>query len=178
MRYYILWLVLMGFMCLSLYLREPETKAKQKVSTIDFGDVELSYDTIFMDRASSYYPSLAQCARRDSLGNIDSTSNIYTTADGSFINMQKLKRKEIQWCALPKSMLTNYGGFPFTLGQRILVHCESKPMVNGYWEIHDVVSGRWGKTIDFLIHPENNRNPKLGIPKDLVLLWNPKPVLK
>lgn len=153
------------------------SNCKQIVAGINWGNVEICYDTIFMDRASSYYPSYEQCARRDSLGNIDSTSNIYNTADGSFINMEKLRKKEIQWCALPKSMLTDFGGFPFSLGQKFLVNCVSKPHVNGYWEVHDVVSGAWGKTIDFLLHPENNRNPKLGLPKDLVILHNPRPVL-
>ena len=177
-NFYILWFVLMGLFTISLVYKKVETKAKIPVYNIQLCEVDLCYDTIYMDRASSYYPSYEQCARRDSLGNIDYSSNIYNTSDGSFIDMKKLKNKEIQWCALPKSMLTDFGGSPFTLGKKVLVYCESKPMVNGYWEIHDVVSGAWGKTIDFLIHPENNRNPKLGIPKDLVLLYNPKPVLK
>mgnify|MGYP000863652050 FL=1 len=137
------------------------------------GYVDLNFkiiDTIDMDRGSSYYPSLEQCARRDSLGNIDSTSNIYNTADGSFINMEKLRKKELQWCALPKSMLKEFGGQPFSFGDSIPVYCESKPHVNGKWVVHDVVSGQWNKTIDFLIHPDNNRNPKLGIPKDVKIL--------
>lgn len=145
---------------------------------LDWGDVEICYDTIFMDRASSYYPSYEQCARRDSLGNIDSTSNIYNTADGSFINMERLRKKEIQWCALPKSMLTEYGGSPFSYGDTIRFYSESKQMVSGKWVVHDLVSSDWGKTVDFLIHPENNRNPKLGLPKDVVILYNSKPVLK
>ncbi len=177
MRFYLLFTILMGLMCLSLYLEKPVQKAYCLSSSIDWCKVDLCYDTIYMDRASSYYPSLEQCARRDSLGNIDSTSNIYNTSDGSFINMEKLRKKEIQWCALPKSMLTDFGGSPFSLGEKFLVKCESKPMVNGYWEVHDVVSGAWGKTIDLLIHPENNRSPKLGLPKDLLILHNPKPVL-
>lgn len=127
-------------------------------------------DTIDMDRGSSYYPSLEQCARRDSLGNIDSTSNIYNTADGSFIDMEKLRKKEIQWCALPKSMLKEFGGSPFCFGDSIPIYCESKPHVNGKWVVHDVVSGKWNKTIDFLIHPDNNKNPKLGTPEDVKIL--------
>lgn len=177
MRALFLFLILMGLMFIDLALRAPDKKAIINHSKLDLCGVGFCYDTIYMDRASSYYPSLEQCASRDSLGNIDSTSNIYNTADGSFINMEKLKNKEIQWCALPKSMLTDFGGHPFSLGQRILVYCESKPMVNGYWEVHDVVSGAWGKTIDLLIHPENNRSPKLGLPKDVVILYNPKPYL-
>lgn len=144
-------------------------------TSIDLCKVDICYDSIYMDRASSYYPSYAQCARRDSLGNIDSSSNIYTTADGSYIDMEKLRKKEISWCALPKSMLTDFGGEPYSLGDTIPIRCKSKPHVNGDWVVHDVVSGKWGKTIDFLIHPENNVNPKLGIPKDLVLLHSPKP---
>lgn len=177
MRYYLLFIILIGLMCISLYLDRTIQLASHIHLEIDWDSVELEYDSIYMDRASSCYPSLEQCAKRDSLGNIDSTSNIYNTADGSFINMKKLKNKEIQWCALPKSMLTDFGGYPFSLGQKFLVYCGSKPMVNGYWEVHDVVSGAWGRTIDFLIHPENNQSPKLGLPKDLVILHNPRLVL-
>lgn len=175
-NFYILWLLLMGMMCTSLYIGK-ESVAEKMFTAFSWGNVGITYDTVYMDRASSYYPSFEQCAKRDSLGNIDSTSNIYNTSDGSFISMKKLRKKEIQWCALPKSMLTDFGGYPFSLGQKVLVYCNSKPMVNGYWEVHDVVSGAWGKTIDFLIHPENNRSPKLGLPKDLVILYNPKPIL-
>lgn len=179
MRMYALFFILMSLMCVSNFIDDPAPKlALLCPKSIDWSSVKISYDTIKMDRASSYYPSLEQCAKRDSLGNIDSTSNIYNTADGSFINMEKLRKKEIQWCALPKSMLTDFGGSPFSLGEKFLVYCGSKPMVNGYWEVHDVVSGAWGKTIDLLIHPENNRSPKLGLPKDLLILYNPKPYLK
>jgi len=167
-----------GMLGFSKYIEEPNKSIDCTPDPIiDWSKLEFCYDSIPMDRASTYYPSYEQCARRDSLGNIDSSSNIYTTADGSFIDMEKLRKKELQWCALPKSMLKEFGGEPFSFGDSITFHCDSKSHVNGKWVVHDVVSGKWGRTVDFLIHPENNVNPKLGIPKDVVCLTNKQPYL-
>lgn len=176
MRAFFLCTIVTGLFGIESYLTVPETIIDISAQTgIDTSKLEWMYDEIEMDRASTYYPSFEQCARRDSLGNIDSTSNIYNTADGSFIDMEKLRKKELMWCALPKSMLKEFGGEPFSFGDSIPIYCESKPHVNGKWVVHDVVSGEWNKTIDFLIHPDNNKNPKLGLPKDVKLRYNKKP---
>lgn len=138
---------------------------------IDTASIEFEYDTINMDRATTYYPSLEQCARRDSAGNIDSSSNIYNTACGSVINMEKLRKREIRWIALPKSMLCRFGGGPFNFNDSVLFYSKSSPQINGEWIVKDVVSGKWGKTVDFLMLPENNK-PKLGTPHDVKILMN------
>ncbi len=178
MRGLILCLSVGSMLSFSKYMEEPSRIVDcASDSSIDWSRVGFCYDSILMDRASTYYPSYEQCAKRDSLGNIDSSSNIYTTADGSFIDMEKLRKKELRWCALPKSMLKEFGGEPFSFGDSIPFYCESKPHINGKWVVHDVVSGKWGKTVDFLVHPQNNVSPKLGIPKDVLCLTNKKPYL-
>jgi hypothetical protein len=130
-----------------------------------------------MDRASTYYPSYEQCAKRDSLGNIDSSSNIYNTSDGSFIDMGLLNDKKLRWCALPSTMITELGGNTASFGDSVLFYSPTKTQINGKWVVHDVVSGRWGNTVDFLISPQNNK-PKLGIGTDVVVLVNPIPKYK
>ena len=167
-----LMLVIFALFLFGMYLRNHEVE--RQLHHIYLNEFEYpKCDTLHMDRASTYYPSLEQCASRDSLGNIDSSSNIYNTADGSFINMEKLRKKELQWVALPKSMIVEYGGSPFHFGDSILFYSKKKPQINGKWVLHDVVSGKWGATVDFLVHPDNNK-PKLGIGKDVKIIIKKK----
>ena len=178
MRAYLLFSVVGSLLGVDLLMQEPVDSCVNQITTtlIDTSKLGWDYDSIPMDRASSYYPSFEQCARRDSLGNIDSSSNIYNTADGSHISMEKLRKQEINWIALPRHMLIPFGGKLFNFGDEVSFYSESKNQINKVWKIHDVVSGEWDKTVDFLIHPDNNRNPKLGLPKDVILLYNKKPV--
>ena len=130
---------------------------------------EIQY--IDIDRGTRYNPTPGQC---------DDTP--FHTADGSFIDVNKLEKKEIRWVALSWDLINDTyrqnvrsedwawrGDFAF--GDTIYVESESKPMINGYWVVHDVMNGRYRKSIDFLYH-ENNMNPRLGVCTDIKIKLN------
>lgn len=131
--------------------------------------VVLTIDTIHIDRATRYNPSPEQC---------DDTP--FNTADGAFIDTNKLRRKELRWCALSWDLIYDtyrqkvayrdwaWEGF-VKFGDTITVMSESKPWINGDWIVHDVMNERYKNSIDFLFH-EDNMNPRLGVCEDLVIL--------
>lgn len=170
--------IILSLLILDLYWRSVRDSNQSSLMgvphLIDSSRFYIEYDTIPMDRGSTYYPSYEQCARRDSVGNIDSTSNIFNTSDGSFIDMGMLDDKKIRWIALPSTMIRELGGNTVNFGDTVLFYSPTKTQINGKWVVHDVVSGRWGNTVDFLISPQNNK-PKLGIATDIVMLLNPRP---
>jgi hypothetical protein len=71
------------------------------------------------------------------------------TADGSKINVEKLKNNKIRWVALSRNLLQRWGG-PFNHGDTIDVY-HSNTTVNGKWVVHDVMNKRAKNKIDFLV---------------------------
>lgn len=62
------------------------------------------------------------------------------TADGSIINMGKLKRGTLKWCAVSRDLLCHY---PY--GTKI--HIEGM----GWYEVHDTTAARIKRTVDILM---------------------------
>jgi len=122
---------------------------------------------IELDRATTYYCNVSQC-----------DNDPFTTADGSVIDPIKLKNKEIRWCALSRDLIwdeyrqgIHAEGFRglFEFGDTIVVKSNSNPQINGKWVVHDTMNKRYTRSIDFLIHPDNNK-PKLGLCDDVKIL--------
>ena len=122
---------------------------------------------IQLDRATTYYCNVSQC-----------DNDPFTTADGSVIDPIKLKNKEIRWCALSRDLIwdeyrqsIHAEGFRglFEFGDTIVVKSNSNPQINGKWVVHDTMNKRYKNSIDFLIHPNNNK-PKLGVCDDVKIL--------
>ena len=122
---------------------------------------------IELDRATTYYCEESQC-----------NGDPFTTADGSVIDPIKLKNKEIRWCALSRDLIwdeyrqtIHKQGFRglFEFGDTIVVKSNSSPQINGKWVVHDTMNKRYKNSIDFLIHPDNNK-PKLGVCDDVKIL--------
>jgi len=122
---------------------------------------------IQLDRATTYYCNVSQC-----------DNDPFTTADGSVIDPIKLKNKEIRWCALSRDLIwdeyrqkIHKQGFRglFEFGDTITVYSKTCPQINGKWVVHDTMNKRYTRSIDFLIHPDNN-NPKLGVCDDVKIL--------
>jgi hypothetical protein len=122
---------------------------------------------IQLDRATTYYCNVSQC-----------DNDPFTTADGSVIDPIKLKNKEIRWCALSRDLIwdeyrqtIHKQGFRglFEFGDTIVVKSNSNPQINGKWVVHDTMNKRYKNSIDFLIHPNNNK-PKLGVCDDVKIL--------
>lgn len=130
--------------------------------------LDASSQEIKISKGSRYNPHPSQC-----------DDSPFHTADGSYIDMEKLEKGEIRWVALSWDLVDNatrrrirkekwaWRGVA-NFGDTIWVSSESNPLLNGPWVVHDVMNGRFRKSIDFLCHP-NNKLGGLGICKDIIL---------
>ena len=78
------------------------------------------------------------------------------TADGSEIDLEKLNRGELRWCAVSRDLLQVY-----RYGDEIWIDSEN-PEIRGWWIIKDTMNIRKKNHIDLLL-PENH---KTGFGKD------------
>lgn len=74
--------------------------------------------------------------------------NPLITADGSKIDLKKLKRKEIRWCAISKDLLWM---FPKNKPKRIYIEGM------GVYEVRDTMNERFDHRVDILQHPSDKR---------------------
>lgn len=86
--------------------------------------------------ATKYHPVKSQCS-----------GNPLVTADGSKINLSKLKAGKLRWVAVSRDLLRRH-----EYGDTILVISENKH-ISGKWVIHDTMNSRFRQKIDFLMHP-------------------------
>lgn len=68
------------------------------------------------------------------------------TSDGSRIDLRKLKRREIRWCAISRDLLWL---FPKDRPKRI--HIERL----GVYEVRDTINKRFDHRVDILLHPSD-----------------------
>lgn len=76
-------------------------------------------------------------------------SNPLVTADGSKIDLHKLKKGNVKWCAVSRDLLWL---FPKDKPKR--VHIEGY----GIYEVRDVMNKRFNHRVDILIHPSEEAN--------------------
>ncbi len=150
MKYYIF--------CICLMIALACSKKEAPIPTInhvelspDHDRVRIKKDTIHLDRATTYQPTVAQC-----------DSDPLTTADGSRINPDSLQR----WVALSRDLLTRWGG-QFSFGDTITTYSKKHPQVNGDWVVHDCMNAKYKMSIDFLA----NFDQKLGIGTDVKIIY-------
>ncbi len=127
-----------------------------KANKIEFSLPQIM-DTVHLERATTYQPTVAQC-----------DSNPLTTADGSKINPDYYQK----WVALSRDLLTRWGG-QFDYGDTLEIYSAKNPNLNGQWEVHDCMAPRYKMSIDFLLEPEKNY-PKLGVGKDVKIIYCPE----
>ena len=131
--------------------------------------IEITFDTVHIERATTYNAVASQC-----------DNNPLNTADGTLINLEKLKAQQIRWVALSRDLIydeprqklfsdqSHWRG-PFAFGDTIQVLSETHPTLNGEWILHDCMNKRYSNSMDFLFDPANNV-PKLGIGTDIKLI--------
>lgn len=69
------------------------------------------------------------------------------TADGSKINLTKLKRRQLKWCAISRDLLYL---FPKNKPKKIYIEGY------GEYEVRDVMNKRLNHRVDILIHPDDS----------------------
>lgn len=67
------------------------------------------------------------------------------TADGSKIDLKKLKKKRIKWIAVSRDLLKDY-----EYGAKVKITCSEYPGINGTYEVHDTMNKRFENRIDIL----------------------------
>lgn len=67
------------------------------------------------------------------------------TADGSKIDLKKLKKKRIKWIAVSRDLLKDY-----EYGAKVKITCSKYPGINGTYEVHDTMNKRFNGRIDIL----------------------------
>lgn len=96
--------------------------------------------------ATIYNPTRGQCGPQPLI-----------TADGSKIDLQKLEKRELKWIAISPDLKKVY-----PLGTKVRLECDiccgshKVKHFSGIYEIHDLMSPRWKKKIDLLVHPKHN----------------------
>lgn len=68
------------------------------------------------------------------------------TADGSKINLNKLEKGDIKWCAISRDLLWL---FPKDRPKRVYIEG------HGVYEVRDKMNKKWEHRIDILIHPKD-----------------------
>lgn len=86
-------------------------------------------------RLTVYHPTVEQC-----------DSDPLITADGSHIDLQKLKHGKIKWCAISRDLLWL---FPRGKPKRIWIEG------HGIYEVKDLMNKRYGHSVDLLQHPSD-----------------------
>lgn len=74
------------------------------------------------------------------------------TADGSRIDLRKLKEGKIKWCGVSRDLLKR-----FPLGSKIYIQGF------GVYEVHDKTNRRFRNLVDILIHPDDERVLKTNV---------------
>lgn len=83
-----------------------------------------------------YQPVEAQC-----------DSGPLITADGSKIDLHKLKKGDIKWCAISRDLLWL---FPKDKPKRVYIEGY------GIYEVRDVMNNRFNHRLDILLHPSDD----------------------
>ena len=106
--------------------------------TAEENNMKKNKNTITHVKVTCYQPVEAQC---------DTESLI--TADGSKIDLHKLKKGNVKWCAISRDLLWL---FPKDKPKR--VHIEGY----GIYEVRDVMNKRFNHRVDILIPPSEKAN--------------------
>jgi 3D (Asp-Asp-Asp) domain-containing protein len=89
-----------------------------------------------MVRTTYYNPVASQCG-----------SNPLVTADGSKVDLKKLKKGDLKWLAISRDLLRKY-----PLGSKVRITSEKYPNLSGIYSVHDIMGPRSKHSIDILRH--------------------------
>lgn len=104
-------------------------------SIFSFAENKKAKNVITHVTVTCYQPVKEQC-----------DDNPLITADGSKIDLHKLKQGKIKWCAISRDLLWL---FPNDKPKRVHIHGY------GIYEVRDVMNKRFNHRVDILLHPSN-----------------------
>lgn len=104
-------------------------------SVFSFANKENENNIVTHVTVTCYQPVKEQC-----------DENPLITADGSKIDLHKLKQGKIKWCAISRDLLWL---FPKNKPKRVHIHGY------GIYEVRDVMNKRFTHRVDILLHPSD-----------------------
>ena len=104
-------------------------------SIFSFGKNRNAQNVITHVTVTCYQPVKEQC-----------DDNPLITADGSKIDLNKLKQGKIKWCAISRDLLWL---FPKDKPKKVYIHGY------GTYEVRDVMNKRFNHRVDILLHPSD-----------------------
>jgi 3D (Asp-Asp-Asp) domain-containing protein len=117
-------------------VNEPETiieEVPDSTPVVSKKSKRVGYLTV---RTTYYNPVEAQC-----------DSDPLVTADGSNIDLRKLRKRNLKWLAISQDLLPEY-----PLGTKVKITSKKYPEISGVYVIHDVMNPRFRYSIDILSH--------------------------
>jgi 3D (Asp-Asp-Asp) domain-containing protein len=117
-------------------ISEPETiieEVPDSTPVVSKKSKRVGYLTV---RTTYYNPVEAQC-----------DSDPLVTADGSNIDLRKLRKGNLKWLAISQDLLPEY-----PLGTKVKITSKKYPEISGVYVIHDVMNPRFRYSIDVLSH--------------------------
>lgn len=120
----------------SVEISEPETiieAVPDSTPVISKKSGRVGYLTV---RTTYYNPVESQC-----------DSDPLVTADGSKIDLRKLRKGNLKWLAISQDLLPEY-----PLGTKVKITSKKYPEISGIYVIHDVMNPRFRYSIDVLSH--------------------------
>ena len=115
---------------------EPETVTEEVLDSTPVVSKKSKRVGYLMVRTTYYNPVESQC-----------DSDPLVTADGSKINLRKLREGNLKWLAISPDLLPEY-----PLGTKVRVTSKKYPKISGVYVIHDVMNPRFRYSIDVLSH--------------------------
>tara|TARA_B110000211_G_scaffold93293_1_gene108751 strand:- start:13 stop:486 length:474 start_codon:yes stop_codon:yes gene_type:complete len=148
-------------LAMMLYSSSKDSKELQAQETsITLDTTATRSKAVEIGRATIYNAVAAQCDH-----------DPFTTADGSYIDTNKLKGGNLNWIALSQDLIDDSykarlhkGLFKgqFQFGDSILVISKEWPSMSNVYIVHDVMNKRYRKAIDFLMPIETKNKFRLG----------------
>jgi 3D (Asp-Asp-Asp) domain-containing protein len=117
-------------------ISEPETIIEEVPDSTPVVSKKFKRVGYLTVRTTYYNPVEAQC-----------DSDPLVTADGSNIDLRKLRKGNLKWLAISQDLLPEY-----PLGTKVRITSKKYPEISGIYVIHDVMNPRFQYSIDVLSH--------------------------
>ncbi len=144
--------IILGFLTLwqTCSLSTPLPRYEEEIEEI-YSETVLAKKNVTV---TFYNPTKKQCGNTPLI-----------TADGSRIDLDKLRQGKLRWCAVSRDLLQVY-----TYGDEIWIESEN-PKIRGYWVVRDTMASWKKNSVDLLLPVEH----KTGFGKEHTFIKNQLP---
>ena len=135
-------IMILAFIMSAILTFIPIGKSFSKMGTItEITEEEILDETVIAKKnvtLTYYNPVRSQC-----------DNDPHITADGSKIDMKKLRNGQLRWCAISRDLFQIY-----SYGDEIWIESEN-PLIRGYWIVKDTMAAKKKNSVDLLLPVEH-----------------------